>query len=277
MNVPLLSLLILSQIEGPISGQMAMDRVKSALKAFGVHGSLRLQELSSVTVSDKPVLLHVVFSNPPGGNYEAYVHTEGRSFQLWHGSERASLNGLKSSPLPNQKYEQLTRKWLASVAANETTQLKSMTVDENGNGRAYFAILRNGYPFVSHPRYGYEFVFKVSSGEFVAFRGDQKPPETDPTPPKLDEAGALAALKRIWDTEITPEAINVHHFKRVWYTNLAVPELGYYLPEGKRKAILVWRLSYTSSRDVGYAIQGGSDAMLIDAVTGQRIRTTVVP
>ena len=55
------------------------------------------------------------------------------------------------------------------------------------------------------------------------------------------------------------------------------PEIGYYLLEGQKTAVLVWYMRFDSQRDVGYAIQGGSNGMLIDATTGKQVHTRCVP
>lgn len=260
-----------------MSGEDAVARVRFLLAGFGVSGRLRLRHLSSSRWSDSG-RREVIVADPRGTTYTAYLNRDGRVISLSRGGEGGFPSGGETrSLLGKAALERRMRAWLLAARAPETTRLASLTGDEKGLGRAFFPILRSGHPFVSHPRYGYGFAFVVRTGEFLAFEASENPPLVDPRPPRLDKAGALAALKRIWDTEITPEAINERHWRRVWYILQGEPELGYFLPEGRIRAILVWKVPFMSRRDVGHAIQGGSDGMLIDAITGERVPTKTVP
>lgn len=269
-------LLLLMPLASLAWGQESVARVKTLLAAFGVKGSLRIQGLGAIT-SPKVHLTTVEMTDSHGNKYTSYLDQDNRVVLLRRGEERDSLPGMEAHSLVDARQERRLRTWLAATGAGETTRLETLTSDEKGVGHAYFSILRNGYPFVSYPRYGYEFAFVVKTGEFLAFHAYANPPSVASGLPRLDKKGALAALQHIWDTKITPQAINVNHWRRVWYTLKGEPEIGYYLPEGQSTAILVWKIRYLGYRDVGYAVQGGDSGMLIDAVTGEQVPTKTVP
>jgi len=262
-----------------ITAQAAADEVKRLLTEFGVKGPLRLESLGPVTrpPSREPVLWMVTISAPKSQLYKAYIRPDGQSLGLFRGSESESFGGMSPRRLADVKTEKTVRTWMARIGTKETTRLAMLTVDEKGVGHAYFPILRNGHPFVSHSHYGYDFTFTASTQELLSFKASANPPPVISGRPMLDKDAALAALKQIWDTEIAPNAINVHHFLRVWYTLKGEPELGYYLAEGETSAKLVWLIRYMRMRDTGGAIQGGDDGMLIDAATGSRVVTKMVP
>ena len=270
------------------SGQEAVERVKALLSGFGVPGRVRLQ---SYGTSPRPPLpssngallqqngpsTGLVVTDAKGNAYTAYFFDRDRSLILHRGPEHGMLGGMKFQSLLGTESERLVRRWIKAVGTKEPTRLAVLTQDETGVGHAFFPILRNGYPFVSRPRHGYDFAFRVRTGEFIAFQSYEQTPPTDSAPPKLNKPAALAAFKTYWDTQVTPEAVNVRHWKRVWYTMTGEPELGYYLPAGKTTATLFWRLSFMSMRDVGSAIQGGDSALLLDAATGEPLKLSVMP
>ena len=269
-------LLMLAQAASPASGQGTVDRVKVLLTGFGVRGRLRLQSLYPAPPPGQQGFGGVVMTDARGNKYTAYTDRSDQIVYLIRGREQDSLRGQLPIPLVDRRAERRVRGWLVATETREPTRLASLVYDEKGVGHATFPILRNGYPFVSNPRYGYEFAFAVKTGEFLSFHASENPPSVDSAPARLDKNGALAALKRIWDTQIIPRAQSEHHW-RVWYELHDPPELGYYLPKGRPVAILVWKIRYGSFRDVGFAIQGGDNAMLIDANTGEQIPTEVVP
>jgi hypothetical protein len=255
-------------------GQEAVKQVKTLLTGFGVKGPIRLQRFGTVSRPGS-ALTAVEVTDREGHPYSAYLAGDGSSIQIERTDSRPA--GWRPIPLPNGPTLKRARGWLATAGAREAAQIPQAAVGDKGAVRLHFPILRNGHPFVSFPRYGYDFAFDDKSGAFLAYDAHTKLPPVSPAPAKLDRAGALAALKTIWDTKITPHAIQEMHWRRVWYTLKGEPELGYYLPKGQEKAILVWRISYMSERDVGSAIQGGDSGMLIDAVTGEQIPTPTVP
>jgi len=268
-----------------------VERVKALLAGFDVRGRLHLQHLGSSLLPGDGLLRQVIVTDARGDAYTASLDRQGRvvSILRQRGSgERAvfapSIAGPFDRPIdPSRRaaIEQRLRRWSAAAGTREPVRLAPLSVDRNGAvGHAYFAILRNGHPFVSHPRFGYDFTFAAATGAFLSFHAQENPPPVDPRPARLDKTGALAALRRIWDTDVAPQALHQRGWRRVWYTlqdGQGTPELGYYLPEGGRRAILVWKVRFWSYRDVGHAIQGGSDAMLIDAITGERVATKTVP
>ncbi len=270
------------------SGQEAVERVKALLAGFGVPGRVRLQSYGASPRLIRPgsngTILQqngpsasLVVTDAKGNAYTAYFFDSNQSLILHRGPEHGMLGGMKFQSLLGTESERLVRGWLKAVGTKEPTRLTVLTQDETGVGHAFFPILRNGYPFISHPRHGYDFAFRVKTGEFISFESREQTPPVDPAPPKLNKAAALAAFKNYWDTKVTPEAVNVRHWKRVWYTLKGESELGYYLPEGKTTATLYWRIPFDSMRDVGYAIQGGDSAILLDAATGEPLKLSVMP
>ena len=275
-----LSLALLCLGASMAQGQEAVTQVKSLLTGFGVKGPIRLQRFGSVsrpgTVSQPgSAMTAVEVTDREGHPYSAYLQEDGSSIHIERTDSRPS--GWSPVPLPDGETLKRARRWLAVTGAKDTAEMPQAAGSDKGAVRLHFPILRNGHPFVSFPHYGYDFAFDDKSGAFLTYDARTKLPPVSPTPAKLDRAGALAALKTIWDTKITPHAIREMHWRRVWYTLKGEPELGYYLPKGQEKAILVWRISYISERDVGSAIQGGDSGMLIDAVTGEQIPTPTVP
>lgn len=270
------------------SGQAAVERVKALLSGFGVPGRVRLQSYGTsprliqpgsngATLKQNGPSASLVVTDAKGNAYTAYFFDTNQSLILHRGPEHGMLGGMKFQSLFGTESERLARGWLKAVGTQEPTRLAVLTQDETGVGHAFFPILRNGYPFISRPRHGYDFAFRVKTGEFIAFQSYEQTPPVDASPPKLDKPAALAAFKKYWDTQVTPEAVNVRHWKRVWYTLTGEPELGYYLPAGKTTATLFWRLPFRSMRDVGYAIQGGDSAILLDAATGEPLKLSVMP
>lgn len=272
---PLLALAVMAQATAGMSGQAAVDRVKSLLKGFDVPGPIRLEGLGTIE-GPAASLWHVTVKDSKKQSYEAYLETHGKSTYLFRGQERDNFGGMTSKPLDDPAYQALVARWLRATKTQEPTRLEPLTGDEKGRGKATFRLLRNGHPFVSYKRFEYVFTFSTPGREFLSYRATEQPPPVSGASPKLDKAGALAALQRIWDTEVAPAA-KQRGWKRVWYTLTGSPELGYYQPDNSATAVLVWRIPYWSHRDVGHAIQGGGDAMLIDAATGRRVVTNVVP
>jgi hypothetical protein len=278
------AVLLLSQYPvgaAPLTATSAMERVKTLLTGFGLPQPLRIQGVGPVThpPSQEPISWQVLLTDGRSRKYEAYLAPDESRITIVQAPEgKVGRFGIKESAVADAAQIKRIQRWMTKVKTDEPTRLEPITQDENGVCRAVVSILRNGYPFVSHNRYGYRFVFSPTTGDLYRFEALQNPPPVDPTPPKLkDKQAALSALKEIWDNEVTPHAINVLHYRRVWYEVKGEPELGYYLPTKEQTARLVWRITYMANRDVGSAIQGGDSGMLIDAVTGKQIPTTVVP
>jgi hypothetical protein len=271
--MPALSLAI-AQLAGVKSGQDVMDRAKALLSKFDVPGPVRLHTLGEITPGTvSPWRAELVAKN--GFSYTLYLSADGS----WTSLQRsyAGHGGAKQTNALGMPSERVVQRWMGRVGTKEPIRLDLLTTGADGVGHAWFAILRNGYPFVSHGRYGYEFAFLTPRSEFLSYVARENPPPVDPRPPAIKgQAGALAALKRIWDTEIAPKAKRERNW-RVWYERVRPPELGYWVPKGGKTAILVWLFHFWSSRDVGNAIQGGDSGMLIDAITGEPIPTDVVP
>ncbi len=255
-------------------GQEAVTQVKTLLTGFGVKGPIRLQRFGTISRPGN-AMTSVEVTDGEGHPYTAYLQEDGASIHIQRTDARPS--GWSPIPLPGSQTLKRARGWLAASGAREISEIPQAAGYGKGVVRLRFPILRNGHPFVSFPHYGYDFTFNEKSGAFLAYDAQTKLPPVSPIPAKLDRAGALTALKTIWDTRITPHAIRDLHWRRVWYTLKGEPELGYYLPKGQEKAILVWRIEFVSERDVGSAIQGGDSGMLIDAVTGEQILTPTVP
>jgi len=260
-----------------LSGTQAIEKTRAILKAFGEPAPFRLQGLGAQDIGGTP-RWDVKLSGPRGVTYEGWLGGPEGELNLWRGKEGDAIGLGPAHPLTDPSENKRVQDWLSKIGARAPNRLQSLTASkDNHQANAEVAILRNGYPFVSYPHYGYSIVFTLPDHRFLALRGMEIPPEVDGIPPRLDEKAALDALQRIWDTEIGGPAVRNNHWKRNWFRLTGKPELGYYLQKGHPKANLAWRFTFMNMRDVGYAIQGGSDAMLIDAVTGRRIRTEMVP
>ncbi len=272
----ILLVLVFTHVASIASGQEAVEKLKRLLAGFGVHGPLRLQKFVSNPMP-RGVTTELIVTDAKEGAYNAFFFEPNRRIIIHRGPEHSMLGGSTFRSLLGTEHERRVRVWMAAVGAKEPTRLQRLTADEKGIGRAYFPILRKGYPFISRPRYGYDFAFDVRSGELLGYEASEQTPPVGSATPKLDKTGALAALKHIWDTQISPEAIKVHHWIRVWYAVKGEPELGWYLAAGNQSATLTWRIAFNSMRDVGSAIQGGDSAMLIDDSTGEQIPMSVMP
>ena len=202
-------LALLGQTPAP-SGEASVAYVKTLLAGFGARGPIRLQSLGWIeSLNSRRTKIEA--SDSRGFRYTAYLTQVGRIWTLHRDAEFAHPRGTKTLPLSDSQIERTVRNWLTATGTHEPTRLASLIQDENGIGHASFPILRNGHPFVSHQRYGFDFRFIVKSREFLELRAMEGPPPVDGTAAKLDRAAALAALQRIYDTEISPETINVRH------------------------------------------------------------------
>ena len=270
-----------AQLPVPLSGQDAAALVKRLIGGFGAAGPLKLQQLGPITRSPdpKPILWSLVVTDAQAQRYQAYVTPDQGSITLYRGSERDAVQNRGWTPraMNDPRMERQARLWLAKVETREPTRLASLTVDEKGIGQAYFPILRNGYPFVSRSHYGYDFTFDAATRKFISLHALQNPPPVVPGPPRLDKNAALAALKQIWETRVAPEAIKNQYAKRVWYDLKGEPELGYYLPKGRKEAGLTWLIHFWSHVATELGTHGGDNGMLIDAMTGEQIPSDVVP
>jgi len=255
-------------------GQDAVDQVKGLLTRLGVKGSIRLQRLGTISGGKRSVTT-VEVTDQTQHRDEAYLSEDGTITRL--ARTDIKLGGWDTVSLPDRETLKRVQSWLAATHTKEKVGPPSSAGDGQGMVSLHFPILRNGYPFVSHPAYGFDFLLDSKSGTFLSYNAHGNPPAVSSASAKLDSAGALTALKTIWDTKITPQAINERHWRRVWYKLKGEPELGYYLPQGRTQAILVWKIRYMSYRDVTSAVQGGDSGMLIDAVTGDQIPTPTVP
>lgn len=264
----------------PLSGQEVVDLVKRLLAGFGVRGRLKLQLLNSSAIAPAadPAIWGLVVTDAQGQRYQTYIASDQGRITLYRGSEQEAFQrGGTPHPASDPQTEQKVRLWLAKTGTHEPTRLASLTVDEKGVGKAYFPILRNGYPFISHSHYGYEFTFDAATRKFMSLTALQNPPPVVPGPPRLDKTAALAALKRIWETRVVPETIKTQHARRVWYDLKGEPELGYYLPKGKKEAGLTWLIHFWNHVETEFGSHGGDNGMLIDAMTGEQIPSNVVP
>ncbi len=265
----LLPLFVITQLSAvPADGPHAISRAEWLLATFGEPKPFRLQGLWD-TDTRRGKMWTVQLSGPKGAFYEARLGPPG---ELTIARERRTGIFGGSDPTVDESGMKAVRRWLSMVGVHEPTRLITLSsTKDRASGSAYLAILRNGYPFVSRPDYGYHVSYTVPGHRFLSLDVREDPPEVDGIPPKLDEQAARAALQRIFESEIAEPLHRRYHWRRVWIDRVGVPELGYYLQTGRSRAGLVWRFSYWSMRDAGYAIQGGTSAMVIDAVTGSHV------
>ncbi len=258
------------------SPEVAVGSYESLLKQFGVIGPFRLQTLGLGDGSEQSVG-SIVVTDRDGARYTCYKSgPKGAIRAIYRDSESEALQRGLTHPLKDDRILRRVRGWISSMTGNRTLRTSEFTSDGRV-GSAYFPILKNGYPFVgSGHDFGYWVNFSVPDVRFLRLTCDENLPEVDSAPPLLTEKQAVARLENIFTTEIAPENLQKHH----WITSFKLgqsPTLGYYKATGDRLARLVWRIPYFGSRDVGYAIQGGTNAMLIDARTGKQVHTETVP
>ncbi len=270
-------LLPISVLTARTDGTSKVETLKSILRGFGVPGPFRLQELNigqfndrfggQASVSDRHKLIYTAYFQP---------NSDRISF-LYRGNESTGYLGFQAKPLADKRIEQVVRGWAARIYGNEHVRLNAILVDQNKLAQADFSILRNGYPFVStSQRYGYRITFHVPDMSFLALNVTENPPPVDSRPPAVSQGDAVKSFQHIFETVIAPGEYTRHSWLTT-YKLIDHPTLGYYLEDGQKVAHLVWRIPFMQSRDVGYAIQGGSNAMLIDAITGRQVRTKGMP
>lgn len=146
-----------------VSEDAAVKRVATLLRVFGVKTLLAKRSAWRV-VSDgsetRPTSWEIVIGGEkPAERFEAYVVADGSMTTIYRGSQGAvsrvanTGSGTLLPVLPRQVA--MASALLEAVAPREPTRLRSLTVNRNGIARAYYSIYRNGYPFVSHSRFGY--------------------------------------------------------------------------------------------------------------------------
>jgi len=259
----------------PPSGDVVINEVEGLLSGFGVPGPMRLQSVwvgtgesnsvGSVVVSDRDKNLYTAYLRPL--TFAVYA--------VFKGKESEDYVGYPTKDLKDPRIERRLRGWATRVSKQEPIRLESVQSDGK-RARAFFAILRNGYPFVAAAqRYGYSITITVPDCRFLFLMSQEDPPPVDNRRPVLKEADAIRAFNQIVSPEKTSQ--DPAHPWSTTYELTAGRELGYFLAKDEKLAKLVWKIPFMARRNVGYAIQGGSGAMLIDAITGQQVPSDTVP
>jgi len=250
-----------------ISGDRAVALAKASFAQFGVKEALSLHLVTQSQESEKE--WYVVLADAQGKPFRAVVAPDGGIRSLHLGRDFSWMDDGSPVNLSGTVWERRARAWLAQAGVKEEVQLESLVQNEAGMGRAFFAILRNGYPFVNEPRFGYEFVFDYPSGALRSFNSIDRPPPVDPRPPKVEEETAVAALQAEWKRILASRSPG----NRPRLESDGAPELGYFLPTGKKRAVLVWSMRYSEV----YGCVGMTRWLVIDAVSGQPLATDPEP
>jgi len=253
-----------------------ISSAKSLLSSFGVKGPFRLQQLN-LPPNGAMAEGDVVLTDGQRNTYTArFSAATGTIYTLCLGSWPNMSHGFNSHPIQDPRIEKKVQSWARRLCRNEEIRLDNLSADGNGHGEAVFSILKNGYPIIGANACNCVVEFTLPDGRFISFVVRNDPPPVDSRPPVLKEADAIKTFQRVYTFDIATRALEEHGWK-LTYKLMSAPTIGYYLLEGQRVAHLVWRVPYMGYRNVGYAVQGGSNAMLIDAIDGKVIPTKTVP
>ena len=252
-------------------GQAKVDALNSLLSTFGVPRPMRLQTLTISEGSDRGG--YIVVEDAAKTRYSAaYSDKTDRLITVRKMPEGNIFIGLKRKDLSDPKLEALVRSWGAEYCGKEEVRLESLIEGDKKLATAFFAIQRNGYPFVAQwQHYGYGFTLTVPDGKFVALEVSDAVPPTDAGPITLSEADAVLAAKGALETQIVPQLLADRHLVMT-YELSGKPSIGWLMPQGQSVAHLVWSVPYKFKTDAKLSKRAGADAIWIDAATGKYYR-----
>jgi hypothetical protein len=268
---------LLTQSSRPEGAETVIAQMKAVLAMVGEEGPFRVQVVDTQQ-SSTGTRWYVKLSGHSDETYTGWLGGSRKEVTLWRGDERSIYLGSEIKAPSNPKAHARAESWARRIAGRAPLRFISERQDQKGKADFFFAILRNGYPFVSRPRFGYDITMSIADGRFIAVFGNEQPPKVDDIPAKLDKKAALAAFDKVFREKFQASlAKSQNREVRVWYEPIAKPELGYYLQKNRALAGLVWRFEFMYNISNPFGSRGSSYSMLIDAVTGNVIPTDVMP
>lgn len=259
------SLLLLAISSGHPEDE-AISRAKRLVGIFDVKGPLRLASFSHSPNPRDRVAWFIGIQGKEIG-YEVALRADGRALYV----EQKNAGGSIQNP-PDPSTQKRVTGWLRRLGPAmpicPDSSWRSSPVESSS---FFFQGLLRGYPVV-YPRTRYGYQFLLNNGHFYSFSANEEAPQTGSTSPTISETQALAAVDRIFKLE------NPTRDGWTFSYQLYDPrELGWAVPDGGGPARLAWRVPFMFQRSGKFGAQGGSSGMLIDAATGEKIKTPTVP
>lgn len=246
---------------------LSCEEIAKAGRAFvrenGLRGNPVLISTGGYSINNGPIDgWHLRFLRNGTDSFDMKMDDYGNVDWL----EKNGGGSVKETGLPADWRHQAIQKALAvlnRVGIKEQIKIpdeKSVSL----NWFVYFPILVDGKPFFGS-KVGYSVRFIGADYDLTHYKKDNFIPAINAKVPAVTAAQALAEANRVYPSDPDFDGRSGTHK----YT-FPSPSLGYYW-SGKKEdeAKLAWYFDGESSRNTGYAIQGGSFRTAVNALTGK--------
>lgn len=260
--------MILAALVLTVGAQMSAERAISATRAFikdyklpGKYSLLSCSPPGTWSPEDK--LWHVDFVRSPSSKYEFQVNEKGRVIGMFRsGMERVMpIRTPEWKAKADDRAEQILKQFHPEFPYNPPDPYFARF----GENAHVFMVTKNGLPFVGRIL-AYSVTIEGPTWEMTCFGAPDSLPSVNAKSPKITSKVAEQSAERsIRATDYKPFKLNS--------LKLGPPRLVYYAGETAPEARLAWYFKAMISIDRGRGYSGGEEGIVIDALTGERIKT----